>query len=256
MNPADGYIYIYRPSLLVRHAIIAVMVNFACRLIPIFLIIADVAIPLTHLFFRERSQLFDPDDKVNLSAVLVSIQLLLAAIVMGGIYIRERRQSTEPLHGTWLWLLLTIAFTVLAVNAIFRLPEILPTGQWESPDTVWLLLLPYPVILAPLVVLIGICVIWLTRSRFGNHRSWSTGVVAALACWFLAIILDGTFKLSLMPSDGFPTGWFLHQVLKLIGLTLFLWSVAHYARHLRAPYAASTNAQPLGRLLSLSLIHI
>ena len=233
-------------------AIISFMVNSVRRLISI-LFIADVAVPLADLFFGDQISQFDSDNQVNLSAILVCLQLFFAAVIMLEIYIRERRESVTLLHGTWMWPLLAIAFLVLAVSAIFRIPEILPTGQWASPDTVLVLLLPYPVILAPLMMLIGICVIWLTRSRFGNHRSWSTGVVAALACWFLAIILHGTFKLGLIPPDGFRMGWVLHQVLKLVGPTLFLWSFAHYARHLRAPFSASTNAQPAGRLLLRSI---
>ncbi|MCH2119434.1 MAG: tetratricopeptide repeat protein, partial [Pirellulales bacterium] len=228
------------------------MVHSVRRLISI-LFIADVAVPSADFFFGDQSWRFDPDNQVNLSAVLVGLQLFFAAVVMLGIYTRERRESTASVHGTWLWLLLTIAFMVLAVNAIFRLPEILPTQQWASPNTIWLLLLPYPVVLAPFALLVGLSVVWLTLSRFGDHPSWSRGIAAAIIFWFLAMVLGCSLKLGLMPPGGYPVGWTLQQFLTLLGITLYLWGVTQYARHLRASLAVSKTAQPRGRLLLRSI---
>ena len=231
------------------------MVNFARRLIWI-LFFADVTAPLADIFFGNQSQRFDPDHQVNLSAVLVGLQLFFAAVIMLRIYIRERRESTTSLHGTWLWPLLAIAFMVLAVDANFTLPQILATQHWASPDTKWLLLLPDPVALAPLVVLVGLGAVWLGLSRFGDNRAWSKGVAAALVCWFLAIILVGTMKLRLIPPDEYSVVWGLQQVLNLLGPTLFLWSVTEYANDLKIVTRPVTTAHPPRRILLRSIVTI
>ena len=244
--------YVYRPSPLKTRAIIVLMVHSLHRLISI-LFIADVAVPLADLFFGDQSQRFDPDHQVNLSAFLVGLQLFFAAVVMLEIYIRERRESIASLYGTWLWPLLAIAFLALAVDANFTLPQILATQNWASPDTMWLLLLPYPVIVMPLVLLIGLSVIGLTLSRFGNHPFWSRCIAAAIVCWFLATVLGYSLKLGLMPPGSNPVGWVLQQVLNLLGLTLYLWSVAQYAGQLRSSFALRNIEQLSGRLVLRSI---
>ena len=127
------------------------MAQIVLRLISIFFI-ADCAMILSHLFFSQRSWLFDLDQENNIPTIFAVIQVFLIAIIMIEIFLTERKCFPAIVPGKWIWLILSAAFAYLAIDDLLAIHEYVlrqTARDLLPPDSLWISLMPWQIVFGP-----------------------------------------------------------------------------------------------------------
>ncbi|MEC8337021.1 MAG: tetratricopeptide repeat protein, partial [Planctomycetota bacterium] len=222
------------------------MAQVLLRSISIFFV-ADFAVILAHVFFSEQSWLFDLDQEGNIPTYLAALQVLLVAVVMFEIFIRERRVLSTESRGKWVWLFLATVFLYLSVDDVYAIHESFLRQEVRDllpADSLWISLIPWQIVFAPLLGLTAILLTVMMLSRFHQERRLMKITTAALACWVAAIVLEGLAKPVFLTLNAYSVGVVFEESLELLGATLFLAGFANYAALLKAQPLPSSVSQP------------
>jgi len=220
------------------------MAQIVLRLISIFFI-ADCAVILAHLFFSQRSWLFDLDQENNIPTIFAVIQVFLIAIIMIEIFLTERKCFPEIVPGKWIWLILSAAFSYLAIDDLLAIHEYVlrqTARDLLPPDSLWISLMPWQIVFGPVLAVTAALLITIMLTRFAKDKRLLRVAATALTCWILAVLLEGLAKPVFMARDWYSAGTVMEESLELLGGTFFLFAFAQYAVAIRTNFRPDSFA--------------
>ena len=153
---------------------------------------------IAHVLLHDRSPLFDLDLENNIPTYFAAAQVFLAALLMVEIHVTERKYFKRIVPGTWVWIILAAAFAYLAIDDVAAIHEYVlrhTARDLLPPDSLWISLMPWQIIFAPLFALIAALLVTIMLTRFIKDRTLLRLAGAALGCWIFAVLMEGLAKI-------------------------------------------------------------
>ena len=201
------------------------------RLVPALFAIEAILV-VVHLATDGNVRYWNLDKEHNLPTWFSGVQLVLVGLVCLDGFDREQSLRSRLVPPAWTWCLLASFFVYLSVDEVTVVHEAVLRNEVRDllpPDSLWVSLLPWQIVFAPLLLPAAVLLLGLFLNRFAGLRRVLVPGLAGLGCWGGAVLSEGLAKPVFMARGLYVQEVALEEGLEMVGATLLLLAFCRYA---------------------------
>lgn len=218
------------------------------------LFVIDALLILAHFVWGYTIQEFNLDKESNLPTWFAGFQLILLALASFVCFLEERLQ--DPRSRRAVWAIVSVIFLYMSFDELTVFHEGVLRDEFRSvfaPDSLWLSLMPWQIIFAPLYFFLFTALLWIAWTRLYSSKIAVYYVLSALGLWSAALLGEAMAKPIFMQYGLYHVQVALEEGCELFGASLLIAAVLQYQRLLSAGLVTIVS-RSLQRIIILSAV--
>lgn len=193
------------------------------------LYVVDVLLIMAHFAWGSTIHEFNLDKETNLPTWFAGFQLILLALASFVCFLEERVRGLGSRGAPWS--IVSLIFLYMSYDELTVFHEGFLRDEFRSlfaPDSLWLSVMPWQVIFAPLYFFLLTLILWICWSRFYSSKKAVYYSLSGLGLWCAALLGEAMAKPVFMQYGLYHLQVAIEEGCELFGASLLIAAVLQY----------------------------